>query len=325
MKRSVFAFIIGIYLLFAIADSGLAQNKSAKKDDKNAETQTLEIKANLLILDNRGNPLGDIKPEEIKIFEDGAEQKITRLTKKEPVRLGLVMDNTGSLRSKLETVIEAGKTVVDNLRAGDEAFIVRFSGADNISEMQDWTNDKFKLKSALDELFIEGGLSAVVDAVYVSAEKMLESVKNDDSKRYALVLVSDGEDAGSRYKEKQLFELLENTPIQVFTLAFITEISPRGNPKLVENFVQRLALETGGAAFPLVKQNNPDARNAELSAALRSIIAELRAQFVVEYISTNQKRDGGARKLTVQIADGASGEKRSARVRESFIVPVDKK
>lgn len=323
MKFAYFQIIAIVCLLLTSGDV-FAQDKSVKKDDK-AALERLEIKAGLLISDHKGNPLGDIKPEEIKILEDGVEQKITRLTKKMPLKLGLVMDNTGSLRSKLETVIEAGKTVVDNLRSDDEAFIVRFSGSNNISEVQDWTSDKLKLKRELDNLFIEGGLSAVVDAVYVSAQKMLESAKTDDSKRYVLLLVSDGEEAGSRYKEKQLFELLKNTPVQVFTLAFITEISPRGNPKLVEIFVRRLALETGGAAFSLVKQNNPDERNAEISAALRSIIADLRAQFVVEYVSTNQKRDGGTRKLTVQIADGANGEKRRAYIRESFVVPADKK
>jgi Ca-activated chloride channel family protein len=326
MKLSHFKFIVVICLLILTgAGFVFSQNKSAKKDDKDM-LRPLEIKANLFVLNASGNLASEIKPEEIKIFEDGVEQKITRLTKKEPpLLLGLIMDNTGTMRPKLETVIKAGQIIVANLKPNDEAFVVRFVSSEIIEEKQDWTTDKNALKEALEELYIEGGVSAVVDAVYTSAEKLFQRAKEDHSRRLALVLISDGEDRLSFYNEKQLIDLLKKTQIQVFPLTFVTELSPRGSQKKVEKFVHCLALETGGAAFPLIKQNKKAEGDAEILAALKSIVTELHSQYVVEYVSTNQKRDGQTRKLTVQISDGANGEKRQAYIRESFIVPVDKK
>ena len=327
MKLSHFRFLAAVCLLALGAGFVFAQDKSAKKDDK-AVAQPLEIKANLLVADAAGNFANEIKAEEIRIFEDGVEQKITRLIKKDPpLQLGLIMDNTGSMRQKLEATIRAGETIVANLGPNDEAFIVRFTSSDKISVQEEWTKNKNLLVNALNDLYIEGGSSAVVDAVYTSAEKMLERGKNDASKRCALILISDGQDVMSYYNEKQLFDLLKGTEIQVFPLAFVTQLSPQGKTtqKVVENFVHRLALETGGAAFPLTRQNNKSEADAEILTALKSIVRDLRAQYIVQYVSTNQKRDGLVRKLTVQIADGAKGEKRQGFVRDSFVVPADKK
>ena len=161
------------------------------------------IKANVMVLDSK-EQLADIKAEDLKIYEDGIEQKISKLTKKESLNLGLVIDNTGSMRTQLSAIVGTANLIVENLRDSDEAFAVRFISSNNISLVQNWTSNKNDLKKSLNNMYIEGGQSAVIDALKMSADLLLE--KKDDAKRSALILISDCEDRASFYKLEVSFE-----------------------------------------------------------------------------------------------------------------------
>ena len=141
------------------------------------------------------------------------------------LNLGLVMDNSGSLRLQLEKLVIGGKALVDSLTGEDEALIVRFTGSDNINVIEDWTSGKSKLKEILDLMFIESGQSAVIDATYLTAQKLLERENKDTSRKYAMVLISDVEDRASYYELKDLLGLLKNSDIQIFVIALTSELS----------------------------------------------------------------------------------------------------
>jgi len=323
MKVSRIVFASLLLCLFGI---GFVYSQDSSKKDKSKDNKSVlkpvEVKANLLVLEADGK-FADIKLEDLKIYEDGAEQKITYFAKKEnALNIGLVMDNTGSMRSQLERVIAAGATFVNNLRAQDETFIVRFVGSDNIEIVQEWTSNKRLLNNGLTNMFIEGGQSAITDALYLSANKILEREKADKSKRGALILVTDGEDRRSYYKREQLLDLFKGSDVQIFTIGLVSEIPNESVRKDSVKFINQLALETGGAAF-ILQGKNKDAENA-LAQSLKAILTELNSQYIIGYTSTNQNRGGSARKLTVQIADGAKGEKRQNFIRESFVVPEEK-
>ena len=257
--------------------------------------------------------------EDLKIYEDGVEQKITYFAKKQNAfNVGLVVDNTGSMRSQLDTVISAGATFVGNMRPQDEVFILRFVGRDKIEIVQNWTTEKNRLNAALSNLFVEGGQSAVIDALYLSANEIAKREKADKTSRNALILISDGEDRDSFYNQKQLFELFKGSDTQIFTIGLIGQFQDAKSKSAAKNFINQLALETGGAAFFV------NGKKDELVAALKGVLTELNSQYVIGYVSTNQKRDGKSRKLTVQIADGAKGEKRQPTLRDSFVVPEEK-
>ena len=89
-----------------------------------------------------------------------------------PTNYSLVIDNSGSLRLQLEKVIEAGKIIIDTNRPDDETSIIRFVSSDKIEIQQDFTPNKNDLFDALDNLYIEGGQTAIIDAVYLAAEKV---------------------------------------------------------------------------------------------------------------------------------------------------------
>lgn len=309
LSRSLFALCI---ILFGSVCLILSQDKPKKKD----ESKPVEMKINLMVLDSENKFINDVKSEDLKIFEDGVEQKITRLARKEPVlNLGLVFDNSGSVRKYLDEVIMTGKIVVNNLNPEDEAFVVRFVNSDKIAVTQDWTSDKAALNEALDNLYIEAGPTAVLDAIYLSAGKLLEREKIDKSKRYGIILVSDAEDRDSYYKLGEVSKLFRETDLQVFLISYAAN-APQHKDRALK-LANSIPIEFGGMVYSLPKKRDKN----ELIAALKAVMTEIRSNYVVGYVSSNPKRDGLARKLTVQIADSPKGEKRQGIIRESFIVP----
>jgi len=279
------------------------------------------VSLNVRVVDRNGRPLGDVRPEEFKVFEDGVAQKVETVIKEEvPVNYGMLIDNSGSLRSQLEKVIEAGKILVDANKPEDEAFIIRFVSSDKIEEKQDWTKDKTALKETLDELYIEGGSTAIIDAVMLAADKAAEyekSAKREDRKRRALILVTDGEDRASYYKEEQLFAKLREADVQIYTIGFVNELGTdkslfgKSDKGKATSLLERMAKETGGKSY------FPNSVG-ELAQIARDINNELRMQYILSYQPTNEKRDGSYRAIRVQIADDAKRGKRIALTRAGY-------
>ncbi|HEX8636997.1 MAG TPA: VWA domain-containing protein, partial [Pyrinomonadaceae bacterium] len=250
--------------------------------------------------------------------EDDVLQPITSLTTTEvPSINALVIDNSRSLRSQLKKVVEAGKILIGANRPKDESTIVRFVSTDKIEVVQDFTPNKNSLNNALDNLFVEGGQTAIIDAVYRTAKKVEQyqnSGKNEDIKQRALILVSDGDDRGSSFTDQQLFKLLRESSVQIYAVGFVDGLSKEvdssgiSRQEKAKAFLTRLAQETGGKVyFP----NSID----ELSQIASDISGELRTQYFVSYSPTNDSRDGTFRKIKVEIADGANKEKRIAITR----------
>jgi len=312
--------ILSTLFLFCFAAAGfaLAQDKSSKEKNKKSEQKAVEVKANIAVLNSAGNFADDVKLEELKVFENGIEQKLTYFVKKEPVlNLGLVIDNSGSMRKNLDKITTAASTFIDDLRATDEAFVVRFVDSDKVEILQDWTSNKKDLKEAVENMFIEGGKSAVLDAVYLSAEKLLERERKNKSNRYALVLISDAEERDSYYNYEQIISPFRGTDLQVFLIS-LAENAPLAKKK-ARLLSHLLTLDTGGTVVSLPKKHSKE----DIINALKNIAGELRSQYIVGYTSTNQTRDGLPRKLTIQVADNKNGEKRTGLIRENFIVPKD--
>jgi len=321
VSRIIFASLLLCFFGIGFAHSQDNSKKDKSKDNKSG-SKFVEVKANLMVLEADGK-FADIKLEDLKIYEDGVEQKIEYVTKKEnALNIGFVMDNTGSMRSYLERIAAAGATLVNNLRQQDEAFVVRFVSSDKVEIFQDWTSNKKLLNDGLANMFIEGGRSAVIDGIYLSAEVVKKREKVDHSTRTALILITDGDDRDSYFNRRQLFDLLKGSDMQIFVIGLVGELAFESLQKNSVKFINQLALETGGAAFVLKGKSKKI--ETELVESIKAILTELNSQYVVGYTSTNQKRDGLARKLTVQIADGAKGEKRQAFIRESFVVPEEK-
>ena len=119
---------------------------------------------------------------------------------KTPVSYGLVIDNSGSLRTMLDKVISVVTEIVDGNGADDEAFLVTFVDTPKIVLRQEFTDSKPELHDAVQNMFVEGGQTAILDAVKISAEYLAKSARTDAGRARALVIVTDGEDRESGSK-----------------------------------------------------------------------------------------------------------------------------
>jgi Ca-activated chloride channel family protein len=286
------------------------------------------VNLHVRVVDRNNHPINDVATADFRVFENGVAQEVKFVDREEvPITYGLVVDNSGSLRSQIAQVVEAAKTIVESNKPGDETFVVRFISSDEIKIMQDFTADKQALGDALDDMFIEGGQTAVVDAVYLAAEHASERRKKtgdpaEEKRRRALILVTDGEDRNSFYKAEQLFESLKEEDVQIYVIGFVNElekergfISKSKRDKAV-SLLDRMAHETGGRTFYPTSLS-------ELPGIAEQITKDLRTQYVIGYRPAAKGRPGEFRPVRVAVSDGRGGEKRIAVTRSGYTAKPD--
>ncbi|MEO5860066.1 MAG: VWA domain-containing protein [Pyrinomonadaceae bacterium] len=287
-------------------------------EDEEIKIDTELVNITVRVVDRNNRPVNNLPQSDFKIYEDGVLQEIGFFSKSEvPTNYSLLVDNSGSLRQQIEQIIEAGKYLVGTNRAEDETAIIRFVSSDKIEVLQDFSKNKTDLNDALDNMYIEGGQTAIIDAVYLAVERLNESAtkqKDLDRTRRAIVLVTDGEDRSSYYSETQLLEMLKESDVQIFVVGFVKALSedkgfisksPQGKAKA---FLERLATSTGGKSyFP--------ASGSEMGGIAKEIASELRTQYSIGFIPSNDKKDGSFRNIRVSIPDGPGASKRIAITR----------
>lgn len=287
-------------------------------EDEPIKIETELVNLNVRVVDRSNRPINNLSQADFTVFEDNVAQQIEFFSRSEvPTNYSLVIDNSNSLRQQIEKVIEAGKILVNANRPEDETSIIRFVSSTKIEVKQPFTRNKTYLNETLDDLYTEGGQTAIIDAVYLAAENVNDyekSVGPNDRKRRALIVVSDGEDRDSYFKEEQLFALLKEIDVQIYTIGFLEELpkeggfirkSPYGRAK---NLLTKLAEETGGRAYFPTSVN-------ELNDIAASISSEMRMQYSIGYAPTNESNDGTFRNIRVVIKDGPNRERRIAVTR----------
>lgn len=286
----------------------------------NTELVTLNVR----VIDRNNRPINGVRESDFRVYEDGVLQPIESFSREEvPISYGLSVDTSQSLRSQIQAVIDAGKTIVNSNRPGDETFLIHFISSDKIEILQDFTDKNELLIDALDNLYVEGGQTAVIDAVYLSAEHVAEYKKGDDSdrRRRALIVITDGEDRASIYSQERLFSRLREADVQIYVIGFVNELDrqdggliKKSSREKAVNLINKLATETGGRAF------FPQSLT-ELPQIANEIVRDLRTQYVVSYNPTNKARDGSFRTIKVAVNEGSSGDKRIALTRNGRIAP----
>ena len=289
--------------------------KPIKEEEGVIRVDTELVNINVRVVDRNTRPVGGLKKSDFTVLEDGVPQEIEFFSQSElPTNYSLVVDNSGSLRRQIEKVIDAGKILVNSNRPQDEAMIIRFVSSDKISVEQDFTNKKEYLIDALDNFHIEGGQTAIRDAVYLAAEKIgahEKSNRAEDRLRRAMILVTDGEDRASFYTESQLYQMLRESDVQIYVIGFIQDLDKesglirKSDQSRAKDFLEKLASETGGKAyFPTGLE--------QLPGIAKEIATDMRAQYSIGYLPTNLKEDGTFREIKVNISDGAGQQKRIA-------------
>lgn len=262
------------------------------------------------VVDPLNNPVYTLAKEDFSVFEDKVKQEIESISREEvPLSFGIVIDTSGSMRSKLQTVTDAAATLIKQMKTGDEAFVAQFKIEPEL--VQDFTADQRELEEALGELYTSGGTS-LLDAIIATADYAHEKGKQ---RRKALIVISDGLEKNSSVKEKEVMEAMKEDEVQVYLVGFINEDEPAGlfskSPaKRAKELLTRLAEDSGGRAF-FPKEVT------EIPAIAAQIAKDLRTQYVLSYYPSNQERDGRFRSVRVMV-NPKDNRKLIARTRQGY-------
>jgi Ca-activated chloride channel family protein len=186
-------------------------------------------------------------------------------TPRTPVSYGIIVDNSGSLRTKLDRVVRSVMTMIESNAPDDEAFLVTFVDTDNIHVRQEMTSDTAQLTDAANNMYIQGGKTAFIDALKLSIDHFSENARTEPGRLRRLVVITDGDDTGSKTKLADLSALLKEKQIPVLVLA-ISDL------QVHTKTIDRVVKDSGGRKY------QPKLSN-ELEAALKAITADLRTQF----------------------------------------------
>jgi len=270
-----------------------------------------EVVLNCTVLDNKGQLVNDLNKNNFKVFEDKIPQTIVSLQHQDtPVSIGMLVDNSGSMRGKRAAVAAAALDLVKASNPQDETFVINFS--DQAYLDQDFTSDLGKLQDGLAHLSLSGGGTALYDTVVTAADKMERSAKRP---RKVLIVITDGDDnASSLTLDKAIHRVegMQGPIIYSIGLLFGGDTSG-GEVRHARHALQALSSETGGIAFFPGSLKDIDSIAAEVARDIRN-------QYAVAYHSAGSSANGYH---TVKVEARASGHsKLSVYTRTGYFLKI---
>jgi Ca-activated chloride channel family protein len=261
------------------------------------------------VLDDRGRFAEGLKQENFRILEDKVEQKLAVFKREDvPVSMGLVIDNSGSMRDKRPRVNEAALTLVTTSNPQDEAFVVNFNDDFYLDLDKDFTNSIPELKEALERIDSRGS-TALYDAIIGS----LDHLKKASKDKRVLLIVTDGEDNTSHNSLDKAIKEVQKTDTVIYTIGLLSEESKK-NSKRAKKALEQIALASGGLAF--FPENVDDVHNI-----CEQVARDIRNQYTLAYYPTNTKRDGTFRTVQVEVIPPRGRGKLVARTRNGYYAP----
>src|SRR5712691_3180977 len=294
MRKTIFAIALFLSSLVLLAQDRSQPQKSDKDKGYTLSVETLEVQLPISVLDKEGRPVDGLTKDHFQIFEDKIAQTIKTFKHEDiPLSLGLIIDNSGSMRNKRERVNSAALAFVRESNPDDETFIVNFD--DSAYLEQDFTGSIGDLVDALDNIDARGE-TALYDAIYLSADH----VKSGKRDKKALLLITDGEDNVSKYGINKVIEALKQSKVTLYCIGLLEEDDQRGGlfkkppSKKAKEDLQKFAAITGGKSF-FPKDIN------EVEELVKTIAHDIRNHYTVTYTPSNAKLDGSYREITVKL------------------------
>jgi VWFA-related protein len=255
-----------------------------------ADVQEVILQAT--VVDEHQRPVTTLERSAFEVFEDGRPQSINSFRREDiPVALGIVIDNSGSMRSKRPSVNAAALNLVRASNPQDQVFVVNFNNDFYLD--QDYTGNVSLLRDALERIEARGG-TALYDAVVASSDHLM---KNAKLQRKILLVVTDGEDTASRLT---LTEAVRAIAVDGGPTVYAIGLLGEERERKTRRALRKLAEQSGGVAyFPA----NVDA----VEAISQQIAHDIRNQYAIGYKPLTPKVEGGYRQ--VQVKASARGYK----------------
>jgi Ca-activated chloride channel homolog len=272
------------------------------------------VSLSVTVTDASGRYVIDLTPDQLAIFEDGAKQEIAYFDRANvPIALSLLLDTSASMGDKMATAREAAVGFARRLRPQDLGQLIGF--ADRVEVLQTFTSDQSALERAIRKT-VANGATPLYNALYIALKelKKIRATTEQDIRRQAIVVFTDGADTSSLMDFDELLDLARRSETAIYTIGLRSpfEISARTYAE-TDFSLRQLAQQTGGRAFF-------PTRIEDLAGVYGQIADELASQYVVGFVSKNTRRDGAWRKLTVRVDREAT----TARTRLGYFGPKQK-
>lgn len=268
---------------------------------------------NVTVSDAAGRLVPGLEQADFQIFEDGVLQTVTNFTRDpQPIALAILLDSSVSMESKLKTAQEAAIGFARRLTAKDVAEVIEFDTYAKV--LQPFTADADKLEAAIRRTEADGS-TALYNALYIAFSEFKKERARalEDIRRHAVVVLSDGEDTSSVVSFDLVLDEAKRSEVMTYGIGIRpkeTGPAPTRAWNQAEFVLRTISYETGGKSFSVVDSK-------DLPAIYDQIARELANQYTLGYMSTNQKRDGAWRKVTVQMAPAEA----RARTRTGYFAP----
>jgi Ca-activated chloride channel family protein len=239
----------------------------------------------------------DLEQQDFQVYEDGVLQQVTFFNKTNlPVALGMLLDTSASMETKLPLAQEAAIGFAKKLRPQDLAEVIDFDS--RVLILQTFTNKASDLEQAIRKTSA-GGSTSMYNAIYIALKDLKKVVASnvDEIRRQAIIVLSDGEDTSSLLPFEEVLDLAKRSETAIYAIGLRSnELGASSNKgfKEAEFVLRQLSQETGGRVF------FPTAAS-ELAGIYGQISDELSSQYTVGYTSRNAKRDGAWRRVVVRV------------------------
>jgi Ca-activated chloride channel homolog len=310
--------ISAVLLFFLIVLPCFSQSQGSwqsppRPDNQSDNQDTVKINVDLVVLqatvqNSNHNPVSGLGKEDFRVYEDGVLQEIESFSHEDiPVTVGLVIDNSGSMRPKRTEVIAAALAFARASNTKDQIFVVNFNEhvSFGLPANTPFTDKTAQLEFALSKVAADG-MTALYDAVAAA----LDHLKKGNRDKQALIVISDGADNASRHSLARIMLLARQSEAVIYTIGIYDRDDPDRNPGSLKQF----AKATGGEAFlpGSVKDVVP---------ICERIARDIRNQYTITYVPKDIKYDGKYR--VIQVKAGAPGHGRlMVRSRAGYYAPM---
>lgn len=266
---------------------------SAQDDPVVFSSDTRLVVLHASVADKNGKLMTSLPQSAFRVYENGVEQTV-KLFKREdvPLSLGIIIDNSASMRDKRQKVSAASLALVKASNPQDEVFIVNFN--DDAFLDQTFTSDVKQLEEALQKYDTRGG-TAMRDAISLSIDYVKTDAKKD---KKVLLVVTDGNDNSSVETLERLVKRAQDSGVLVYAIGILAEEEPRES-KQAKRALNALTQATGGTAFYPKELG-------EVERLALQVAHEIRNQYIIAYSPAMQQLDGSYRQIRVTVSGHGS-------------------
>lgn len=258
-------------------------------------TNVDEVLLDVTVINEKGETVNDLSQKNFRVWENGVPQTINSVEHEDaPVSMGILVDNSGSMRDKRAAVNAAAFKFLRDSNPADETFVVNFN--DRAFLDQGFTTSLTALDHGLSR-FDSKGYTALYDAVAASADELNHHGKH---RNQVLLIITDGADDASRLTLQQAIRRVQNLGGPVVYAIGLTYEDNRSDAEKARSDLQALADQTGGVAyFPRSLQ--------DVDAIANQVARDIREQYVVDYHSSDPFSNGGYRTVRVEASGRGHG------------------